>query len=589
MVDQVPNKNILVKTVRVAGFRGLENIQVDLEQTTVLTGMNNTGKTSFLKALQVALGNRQFLSQDDFFIKGHFVAPKITIDVLIAPVGTAFSDDWEILFTEDRIRTGLSGDMPVVPLRTVVSYDEIKNSYKTTQYILPEWPDFVIGTGDSATHWFAPYIGKKTSFSFDELPFFYMDAQRDILNDTKLRSSYLGRMLANIDYSEEDIASIEGKIGELNDKAVNSSKVLSNLRTHLKGLNSTLNSEGEGVEITPFTKKIRDLNKGLTIYYTDQQESFAMENHGMGTRSWSSLLTLKAFISWLEQKSQTQGTAFFPVLAIEEPESHLHPNAQKRLYGQINDIPGQKIISTHSPYIAAAAGLNQVRHFFKDDTVICTRVNVASLKGEEQRMIERHVINCRGEIFFSRAIIFFEGETEEQALPIFAKHHFGKTTAELGIDFVGVAGSDAYKPFLIFAESLRIPWLIFSDAEPPAKAKVPAQVAKCGSTHDKSDCIVFLDDGYDFEIQLIQDGYRPQFIEALMSFEKPYDDADRRKKLGRFNRLSGDDLIQKIQCAKARFAPAIAKAIVASGSIPPKVLVLFQKLRAILGLPEDST
>ena len=39
--------SILIKTVRIAGFRGLENIEVILKKTTVLTGMNNTGKTSF--------------------------------------------------------------------------------------------------------------------------------------------------------------------------------------------------------------------------------------------------------------------------------------------------------------------------------------------------------------------------------------------------------------------------------------------------------------------------------------------------------------------------------------------------------------
>ena len=42
---------ILIRTVRIYGFRGLQNIEVELEQTTVLTGMNNTGKTTFLKAL----------------------------------------------------------------------------------------------------------------------------------------------------------------------------------------------------------------------------------------------------------------------------------------------------------------------------------------------------------------------------------------------------------------------------------------------------------------------------------------------------------------------------------------------------------
>ena len=102
--------SILIKTVRIAGFRGLENLEVMLEQTTILTGMNNTGKTSFLKALQLALGNRQFISQDDFFIQGNSVSEKIIVDLLIVPIDgdgkrcEEFSGDWEILFTTDRIR-----------------------------------------------------------------------------------------------------------------------------------------------------------------------------------------------------------------------------------------------------------------------------------------------------------------------------------------------------------------------------------------------------------------------------------------------------------------------------------------------------
>ena len=107
----------------------------------------------------------------------------------------------------------------------------------------------------------------------------------------------------------------------------------------------------KGIEITPFTKKVRDLNKGLTIYYTDNHDSFSMEYHGMGTRSWSSLLTLKSFITLLSKNAEKEKSVFFPVLAIEEPEAHLHPNAQKKLFRQIDAIAGQKIISTHSPYI----------------------------------------------------------------------------------------------------------------------------------------------------------------------------------------------------------------------------------------------
>ena len=89
----------------------------------------------------------------------------------------------------------------------------------------------------------------------------------------------------------------------------------------------------------PFTKKLRDLNKGIKINYSQ----FSIEYHGMGTRSWSSLLILKAFILQNMKLAHDSQVAYYPIIAIEEPESHLHPNAQKKLYSQINNIIGQKI------------------------------------------------------------------------------------------------------------------------------------------------------------------------------------------------------------------------------------------------------
>jgi hypothetical protein len=72
--------------------------------------------------------------------------------------------------------------------------------------------------------------------------------------------------------------------------------------------------------------------------------------------------------------------------------AHLHPNAQKQLYSQINSIAGQKIISTHSPYIAAVAELGQIRNFYKDQRVYCGRVAIDALDDEAQRKIERHCL-----------------------------------------------------------------------------------------------------------------------------------------------------------------------------------------------------
>jgi len=60
------------------------------------------------------------------------------------------------------------------------------------------------------------------------------------------------------------------------------------------------------------------------------------------------------------------GSAF--VLALEELETHVHPQAARSLWRHISELPGQKIVTTHSPYflphvphidaiIAASAGL----------------------------------------------------------------------------------------------------------------------------------------------------------------------------------------------------------------------------------------
>ena len=64
--------SILIDKIRIKGFRGLDNIELSLQDTTILTGANNVGKASVLKALQLALGNRAFLSTDDLNIKSLF-------------------------------------------------------------------------------------------------------------------------------------------------------------------------------------------------------------------------------------------------------------------------------------------------------------------------------------------------------------------------------------------------------------------------------------------------------------------------------------------------------------------------------------
>ena len=62
--------NILIDKVRVKNFRSLKDVEVNLQPITLLVGANNSGKTTFLQALNIALGvNKRQLTKDDLFIR----------------------------------------------------------------------------------------------------------------------------------------------------------------------------------------------------------------------------------------------------------------------------------------------------------------------------------------------------------------------------------------------------------------------------------------------------------------------------------------------------------------------------------------
>jgi len=413
--------NILIDKIRIDGFRGLKNFETSLSETAVLTGMNNAGKTSVLKALQIVFGNYSFLSTEDLHIENNVRSEKIIVDVCLVSVDDDgrriedFSDDWDIVLKAANIEHDLEGNA-YVAFRSIFTTSATQSNFTRETKKLVAWEQEGIS-------WLDLQTTTKFQIPTEQLPFFYIEAQRDILDDIKQRNSFLGRMLGNVaeHYSREQVEQIETMIASLNQQAIDSSDILTNIQTALSGLDSTMDKHDSKVSIQPFAKKLRDLNKSLSIQYGTENDSFTMDYHGMGTRSWSSLLTFKAFLQLLI-KSLDEGEVCCPIIAIEEPESHLHPNAQRQLYSQLVEMSGQKVISTHSPYIAACAKLSEIKCLHKDGFNTSVGVfNSEGLHKDDIRNVERQVILSHGELLFSKAIILFEGETESQALPILAE------------------------------------------------------------------------------------------------------------------------------------------------------------------------
>ena len=588
---------------------------MDLKSTTVLSGMNNVGKTSILKALQLALGSRYIITLEDFNIHDSIRTSKIIVDVRIVPVDddgnreVNFNDDWEIYFGSDNLQLDHDGNA-MLCLRTTISVNQTDSSFVFEQKALTAWDEPAGNWRDIAT---TDYKLKK-----DNIPFFYIEPQRDIIDDLKSKSSYLGKMLSHIaeEYDEADLEDLEKRIKELNEATINNSATLRDIQTMLGEVESALDRHDSQVTITPFAKKMRDLNKNMSIQYGDAHDSFPMDYHGMGTRSWSSIMTFKAFLKHntdVIENSDADSKIYYPVIAFEEPEAHLHSNAQKQLYAQIADMKGQKIIATHSPYIAASANLSEINVIYKNDNQVkCGNLESNNLDAEEQRKLKQKVINTYGEMFFSKAIVLFEGETEDQALPIFAEKYFGKPAFTYGINFISVGGAGQYFPFIYFCLKYNIPWYIFSDGENDTKTKVEKAIQKALNDNTKTlaacpNVFVIANDA-DFEGMLLNEGYQTEIIQALQnirgadSIEK-YKRQHQTKKVKRAANCptcnqkwyddvavdytqpaeQGDMLDKMMSLIKTGFGPEIAHLIVdANKPLPALVQNLFNKIKADL-------
>lgn len=579
---------IQLKKLRVHGFRGLDNLEIDFEPTTVLVGTNNAGKTTLLKSLQLALSNTIQISDDDFHFSEAVIRNKIVIDILFISVDdegnpvTEFEDKWSTVFTTDRIGIDHIGNQ-FLAFRTVIEENLIRKTYKKKQFVIDEWGDF---QNESEVYWYSKEYENELSFYFDEIPFFYLDANRDILDDLKSKTSFLGKILSSISYNPADKELIENLIKELNKETIERSEILTNLHSTLEELDTAMDNPQNTVDITPFTKKIRDLNKGVKINYSQ----FSMEYHGMGTRSWSSLLILKAFILQNKKLAEDGQVAYYPIIAIEEPESHLHPNAQKKLYSQINNIVGQKIVATHSCYIAGSSKLKEVRSINRIiSNIVIGKFLESDFNSEDIRKIYRQVINTRGELFFSKLVILFEGETEEQALPITIKRHLNKNPIELGVDFIGVGGSGNYLPFIRFFEAFNVPYLIFSDNEPEANAAVNNQISK--SKLNDINKVVFLNSGNDFEKELCVNGYLDEVKLAYYNLvlSECSNEQHRIAKKAELDLIPNSDYYDLITGLKTQFAPLIGYELYKSVKpLPPKIVELFEKVRLIINPTEHA-
>ncbi|MDQ2139873.1 AAA family ATPase [Alcaligenaceae bacterium B3P038] len=209
---------------------------------------------------------------------------------------------------------------------------------------------------------------------------------------------------------------------------------------------------------------------------------------GIGDASLGTANLLFLTLKGLElERAVEAGERSHTFLAIEEPEAHLHPHVQRLVYrhylGDEDAAPQNvtTILTTHSPHIASVAPLRSIVLLREDteggSTSITSAAEVELLPDEEDDL-QRYIDVTRGELFFSRGIIFVEGDAERFLIPEFAAA-LGVDLDRLGVTVCSVASAN-FLPYLklVGRDALDIPFVILTDLDPPDGRGAPLAFAR---------------------------------------------------------------------------------------------------------------
>jgi len=256
------------------------------------------------------------------------------------------------------------------------------------------------------------------------------------------------------------------------------------------------------IKINPQLKPTDGLDHNSALQYELDgcNDSFLPETYnGLGYQNliFMAFKLIRFRDSWLkigkQKTSQPVHTSIkYPpihLVLIEEPEAHLHPQAQQVFIKQaykvlinkeeikLGKLTTQLVITTHSSHITHECEFANLRYFKRNQPVfgevpssmVVNLFNVFGSNDENtKKFVSRYIKITHCDLFFADAAILIEGDAERILLPSFISKPDFSYLNQSYVSVLNIGGSHAHKlkPFM---ETLGIPTLIITDLDATAE------------------------------------------------------------------------------------------------------------------------
>lgn len=457
-----------ISKIHIIGYRNFKDKTVEFhEGINVIIGPNNAGKSNLLRALDLVLNTdtSKKLTLFDFCrnctIKElKTAAPKVRIEVFFSESSEESSD------SEELAMVALCLTKLEHPYEAQITFDFFLPQEEETEYLQSvsevSEPDKVWNI--IRDEYLRRYVSRMWAGdpinqarldggTVDKIDFEFLGPIRDVERDLFSGKSPLLREVLNffIDYEIkfDTTKSKDVQNSELKDRHL---EFTNSVEPSLTKINERLTKGKEQIldyakqtgasdfhgAVPDFSGTLSEPDFLAALQLMIKHETgidVAATHNGLG---YNNLIYMSLLLAKMQANADEgyyrQNAKVFSVLAIEEPEAHLHLSLQyKFLKFLINEQVNKKkvrqlFVTTHSTEITSAVSLDELICLYNDMNGEVSVAYPGKLFGdnsddkESKQYVQRFLDAIKSDMLFADKVCFVEGKAEELLVPVFAEY-----------------------------------------------------------------------------------------------------------------------------------------------------------------------
>ncbi len=454
-----------ISTVYIKNFRNFEDFEINFtEGFQTIIGENNIGKSNFYYAIRLILDQYMSYKDRNLGVKDFYNFEELDLDSHIIISLDLFGNDLSSFPNLHALNTGhntaritylFAHKSKFIDDGTV--FDEIKiEDFKWKLY----------GAGNSYTVDNILTFGEIYFNDIEGINLFHISAFRNIYSDIQGKSkSLLSQYCLSRENSATELDSLKGILDTASTQ-LNELSFIPDIKEKVEDTHVEVVGRNFSYPLSlEFKSEFdEDIWNQLNLYYEHNGQNIPIELLGLGQKN---IIYLSLFISRLRNEYNPHE---LNILLIEEPESHLHPQLQKILFSNLQDLNNiQVFMTSHSTHIASDCEYKNLNVVYKD---LNNKVKSFSpfisnvLTNREPSFLKRYLDATRSELFFASGIIFVEGIAEQFLIPIIAKEIYKVDLLEHNISVISIH-CRYFEPFMKLLQNngFEIPASIIIDGD----------------------------------------------------------------------------------------------------------------------------